>query len=81
MRIVKLNQSNSRTVGSQAGQLAQTWPQSKSSINSESHCGVLWPLGLTSFTSHPWPLRFSALVMEVGFDHTEIELGHITQKE
>ena len=49
MRIVKLGQSNSRTVGSQAGQLAQTWPRSKSSVNSESHCGVLWPLGLTSF--------------------------------
>ena len=79
MHIVKLSQSNSRTVGSQAGQLAQTWPQNKSSVNSESHYGVL--LGLTSFTSHPWPLRFSALVMEVGFDHTEIELGHTTQKE
>ena len=81
MHIVKLGQSNSRTVGSQAGQLAQTWPQSKSSINSESHCGVLWPLGLTSFTSHPRPLRSSAPVKEVGFDHAEIELGHTTQKQ
>ena len=80
MCIVKLSQSNSRTVGSQAGQLAQTWPQSKFSINSESHCGVLWRLGPTSFTSHPRPLRSPAPVTEVGFDHAEIELGHTTQK-
>ena len=81
MHIVKLGQSNSRTIGSQAEQLAQTWPQSKSSINSESHCGVLWRLGPTSFTSHPRPLRSSAPVKEVGFDHAEIELGHTTQKQ